>query len=106
MDPLRKATFAPLLNQTFTVRLGDGRRIPLRLATIDDREMDRHYESFTLNFDPPDGAAALPDGTYLLENDRLGEAMIFLSPTPAPGPAPGRYYYEAVFNVYLGDGGQ
>lgn len=106
MDTLRRATFAPLVGQTFTLRPGDGREIPLRLADIADGNIGRRYESFTLNFDPPDDATALPDGTYLLANEQLGEVAIFISPTPDGGPTPGGYYYEAIFNVYIGSDGE
>ncbi|HYW76750.1 MAG TPA: hypothetical protein VFA48_09015 [Gammaproteobacteria bacterium] len=105
MKKLRKATFDPLLNQTFAVRPDDNRTIPVKLASITQRDLNAQFENFTLNFDPLDDASALPDGNYLLENEQLGQAMIFISATPAIGPEPGRFYYEAVFNVYIGDDG-
>lgn len=106
MGTLRKATFAPLVHQSFAIRLDDDRSIPLKLTSITTRDLSAQFESFTLNFDPLDGAAALPDGSYLLENEQLGQATIFISPTPDVGPEPGRFYYEAAFNVYIGDDGK
>ena len=103
MSAHRMATFSPFIDQTFVVRLGDERTVPLKLTSITSNESGGQYESFSLNFDPLDaGAAVLPDGSYLMEHERLGKTVIFISPTPDGGPKPGRYYYEAVFNVYIG----
>jgi hypothetical protein len=103
MPKLRKAAFVPLVNQIFHIHPGDGRRIPVKLASITSHNMSPLYESFTLNFDPPPGEAALPDDSYLMENETLGQAVIFISPTPGYVPDPRIYYYEAVFNVYIGE---
>ena len=103
MAKLRKATFMPLVKQTFTIRLNDGRMIPVTLASITTSNISPQYESFTLNFYPPEGEPALPDDSYVLANENLGEAVIFISPTHAGVPDPNKYYYEAVFNVYIGD---
>jgi hypothetical protein len=103
MAKLRKANFSPLVNQIFNIRLNDGRIIPLTLANITTCHISDHYESFTLNFDAPKDETALPDGSYLLENEDFGQAVIFISPTPGGVPDPRIYYYEAVFNVYIGD---
>lgn len=105
MGKLRKANFAPLVNQIFHIHPGDGRTIPVKLASITSHNMSPHYESFTLNFDLCEDQAALPDGSYLLENENFGQAVIFISPTPGGVPDPRVYYYEAVFNVYIGDEG-
>lgn len=106
MRTFSKADFEPLVDQAFSVRLDGQRTIPLKLASITANEMHRDFESFTLNLDPLDGSAALPDGTYVLHNEQWGEAAIFISATPAAGPEPGRYYYEAVFNIFIGDDGK
>ena len=101
MTKLRKESFAPFVNQVFTICLADDRTISIKLSSITTRDANDQYESFILNFDPPEGEPALPDGSYLVENEKFGQAVIFISPTPAGGPDPGKYYYEAVFNVYI-----
>jgi hypothetical protein len=103
MAQLRKGNFEPFVNQIFTIRSPDGRTIPVKLVSITTGQISHRYESFTLNFDPPPDAAALPDDSYVLENEEFGQAVIFISPTPTGLPVPPGYYYEAVFNVYLGD---
>ena len=102
MAKLRKATFAPCINQIFTIRLNDGRKIPVKLTSITSHNIADQYDSFTLNFDPCEDETALPDGSYVMENENFGPAVIFISPTPAGVPDPRRYYYEAVFNVFIG----
>ena len=104
MDKLRKAHFEPFVNQIFHIRLQDGRIIPVKLASITTCHISDRIESFSLNFDPPPGEAALPDGSYLMENENFGQAVIFISPTPAGVPDPRIYYYEAVFNVFIDAG--
>jgi hypothetical protein len=103
MAKLRKTNFEPFIKQIFNIRLPEGRIIPVKLASITTAHISDYYESFSLNFDAPADAAALPDGSYVLENEGFGQAIIFISPTPTGLPHPPRYYYEAVFNVYLGD---
>jgi hypothetical protein len=103
MAKLRKATFAPFVNQIFNLRPPDGRTIPVKLVSITSSHMADQYESFTLNFDTTGDEPALPDGSYLMENEDFGQAVIFISPTPGGVPDPRIYYYEAVFNVYIGD---
>jgi hypothetical protein len=103
MTKLRKATFTPFVNQIFHIRLHNDRKIPVKLVSITSNHISHHYESFTLNFDPPENETALPDDSYLLENADFGQAVIFISPTPGGVPDPRKYYYEAVFNVYIGD---
>jgi hypothetical protein len=102
MGKLRKTDFLPFINQVFTIRPNDGRMIPVKLASITTCHISDQYECFTLNFDPPDGETALPDGSYIMENDNFGPAVIFISPTPTGEPDPRKYYYEAVFNVFIG----
>jgi hypothetical protein len=99
---LRKESFAPFVNQVFTICLTDDRTISIKLSSITTRDANDQYESFILNFDPSEGELALPDGSYMVENAQFGQAVIFISPTPAGGPDPGKYYYEAIFNAYIG----
>lgn len=93
--------FEPFINQIFTIRPNEELSIPVKLSSITTRHMNDQYESFTLNFDPPEDAASLPDNSYWIENEDFGKAIIFISATHAGTPDPRKYYYEAVFNVYI-----
>jgi hypothetical protein len=53
-------------------------------------------ERFSLYFRGP-GDLFLPQGTYMLENEGMGEAHIFLVPV---GRDESGFRYEAVFNVF------
>lgn len=94
-----RAFFEPLVGKTFTIRLSDEETIELRLADISTQQISPRYESFTLNFDPPPGAPALPDNSYPMEAEGFGPDLIHISATHAGTPDPSAYYYEAVFNV-------
>ncbi|OPY79980.1 MAG: hypothetical protein A4E64_00247 [Syntrophorhabdus sp. PtaU1.Bin058] len=96
-----KALFEPLVDKVFTLQRTDGRPVRLRLANITSCTISPRYESFTLNFDPPEGEAALPDGSYIMEAEGFGPIPIFISPTHAGTPDPNKYYYESVFNVLI-----
>jgi len=101
MTRFSKAIFEPLVNRTFAVHAGGGRQVEVRLAGVVSRDISPRYESFTLNFDPLEKEEPLPDGSYVMEADGFGPALVFISPTPAASPDPSDYYYEAVFNVLL-----
>lgn len=100
MSILRKAMFEPLIGQTFLLQKEDGSHIPLVLKSIDPLNVMSNYESFCLNFKAPEGEPALPDNSYLIENDQLGRKILFISATPTSDPNPNDYYYESVFNIY------
>jgi hypothetical protein len=100
--PFNKTLFEPLVNKTFTMHIDAGQSIELRLANISSQQISPNYESFTLNFDPPAGAPAMPDNSYMMETKGFGPTMIHLSVTHAGMPDPAAYYYEAVFNVFMG----
>lgn len=106
MQTFSKADFEPLVDQTFSVRVDGQRAVPLRLASITTNKVQHDFEAFTLNLDPLDDSPALPDDTYRLHNEQWGEADIFISATPTAGPKPGCFYYEAVFNIYIGNDGR
>jgi hypothetical protein len=103
MALLRKAAFEPLVGQKFFVIKPDGHKISVTLTGIEDNQHIKNYESFHLTFEPTENDAPLPDNSYLFENEQLGEELIFISATPTATPDPGSYYYESVFNVYIGD---
>lgn len=101
MMKFSKAVFEPLVDTIFTLQNNDGQTIELRLAGITSRQMSPRYESFTLNFDPPQGVPALPDDSYSMAAEGFGPALIHISATHAGSPDPNAYYYESVFNVLV-----
>ncbi len=101
MTKFNKAVFEALVHKIFTVQISDGQTIELRLAGISSQQMSVRYESFTLNFDPPQGVPPLPDDSYLMAAEGFGPALIHISATHAGSPDPNDYYYESVFNVLV-----
>jgi hypothetical protein len=104
MSEFSKSMFEPLVGQSFILHTHDGDRIALKLTRIEEFHHIKNYESFCLNFDVPCKEPALPDDSYVVQNDQLGEKTLFLSATPTPDPDPNTYYYESNFNVFLKDG--
>ncbi len=96
-----KSLFEPFVGRAFRVHLDDAHILELRLADIGTQQISPLYESFTLNFDPPAGSPALPDGSYPMTADGFGPELIHISATHAGTPDPTAYYYEAVFNVLV-----
>jgi hypothetical protein len=103
MPKFSKTMFEPLVGQPFFLHKPDGGRISLKLKRIDVFQHLKKYESFCLNFDAPADEPALPDDSYVVENDQLGRGTLFLSATPGSGPDPGTYYYESIFNIFRED---
>ncbi len=101
MTKFSKAVFEPLVHKTFTLRVDNDRVIVLHLAKITSRQMSPRYESFTLQFDPPEGEPPLPDDSYLMEAEGFGPTPIYISATHAGVPDPNAYYYESAFNVLV-----
>ncbi|MDA8429939.1 MAG: hypothetical protein M0T70_11865 [Geobacteraceae bacterium] len=101
MPKFSKAVFEPLVSSVFTVQIREGQVLPLRLAGITSRQISPLFESFTLNFDPPQGVPALPDDSYLMTAEGFGPELIHMSATHAGTPDPNVYYYESVFNVLV-----
>ena len=99
MAKFNKSVFEPLVEKTFTVQISEGQAIPLRLASITSRQISPLFESFSLNFDPPQGVPAVPDNSYLMAAEGFGPELIHISATHAGTPDPNVYYYESVFNV-------
>lgn len=92
--------FAPLVGDGFEMALDDGGTLALELteattsaepggAGPDGQQRDQ----FSLVFHGP-AAPVVPQGTYLLAHDDLGELELFLVPL---GPDPGGMRYEAAF---------
>ncbi|MGD9213130.1 MAG: hypothetical protein PVI90_20280 [Desulfobacteraceae bacterium] len=103
MSAFSKAMFVPLIGQTFLLYKPDGTHIRIKLTNIDESHISNNYESFSLNFEAPKDEPALADDSYLIENDKLGRNVIFLSATLTADPDPNNYYYESVFNIYKED---
>lgn len=99
LDPLTPATFGPAVGESFTVELdADALDVELRLDRLVELPSTPgapRAQPFTLTFLGPAGQH-LPQGTYRLHHEDLGELDVFLVPL---GPlADGRHQYEAVFN--------
>lgn len=101
MPKFSKAIFEPLVNRVFTVQINDDQAISLRLAGITSRQISPLFESFSLNFDPPLRAVALPDDSYPMSAEGFGPELIHISATHAGTADPNVYYYESVFNVLI-----
>lgn len=106
MSIFSKAMFEPLVGRTFLLHKQDGTHIHLTLTNIEELNVMSRYESFCLTFEAPETEPALPDNSYLLENDQLGRKTLFLSATLTPDPDPNSYFYESVFNIYKDDKGR
>jgi hypothetical protein len=100
MPTFSKAMFVQLVGQTFLLHKQDGTHIHLKLTRIEELNAMSRYESFCLTFEAPENEPALPDNSYLLENDQLGRKILFLSATLTSDPDPNSYFYESVFNIY------
>jgi hypothetical protein len=105
MEPeeLKEELFARHLNTKFYVPLDD-RRVELELVRVegDKSGMDKieGIERFALYFLGP-GDFYLPQRTYRMEHEALGELDIFIVPV---GIKDKRYQYEAVFSHVMGEG--
>ena len=92
-------TFQPLVNDYFTLHLGDGQEVGLRLSQAEATRSSAHSVSgeripFSLVFvGPPE--TPLPQRTYEVEHQRLGRFPLFLVPIQ---PQHGQPRYEAIFS--------
>ena len=89
---LRRATYLPLVGDSFGIARADGSRVKLRL--IEARALPSRGEAFSLLFQGSDGTA-LESAIHRLEHPELGAVELFLGPV---GPALGRREFEAVVN--------
>jgi hypothetical protein len=97
MADLTQQEFSKHLNSKFNLDL-DGRHVQLELSEVKAYLPHEHeqqgLERFSAFFDGP-GDAYLPQATYQLAHDQMGNFEIFL--VPLSGNQQG-YRYEAVFN--------
>ena len=89
---LRRATYLPLVGDSFEIARADGSRVELRL--IEARALPSRGEAFSLLFQGSDGTV-LESAIHRLEHPGLGAVELFLGPV---GPTLGRREYEAVVN--------
>jgi hypothetical protein len=99
---LKKESFAEQLNTKFRVllELENAPEVELELAEVAEFPTLTHsrsdVERFSLYFYGP-GNFFLPQGTYRLAHERMGEHDIFLVPV---AQEPRGYRYEAVFSYF------
>jgi hypothetical protein len=89
--------FREHLHSTFTIQFSATAAVPLELAAVVDQRFSPEVESFSLLFRGPI-IPLLPQRTYRLQHEQLGEQDIFLVPLGADA---GSMQYEAVFNRFL-----
>lgn len=99
-DPYRLDAFEPHEGTVFTVvNVDQEGGHPIELAEVirvEPQPGAPRQDPFTLVF-AGSTEAYLPQGTYVLRHDDLGDVTIFLVPT-GPDAESGRMQYEAVFN--------
>ena len=97
IEELKEEVFAQHLNTTFYIPFDD-KRVELELVKVagDKSSMDKikGMERFALYFQGPVDLY-LPQHTYRMEHDALGQLDIFIVPV---GVKDKRYQYEAVFS--------
>jgi hypothetical protein len=94
---LRKAAFAPCLNDPFLICMRETETVELRLVEISDASTAR-MESFSLVFRGP-LEKPFAQGTYSAEHAGLGIFPLFLVPVSRAADG---MRYEAVFNILSG----
>jgi hypothetical protein len=93
-DPLTVEDFRPRVGEAFVVRADDGAGIELELTearSLGEAFQDR--EAFSLLFRGP-AEPVMPQATYRMANDGLGEQDIFIVPV---GRTDVGTDYEAIF---------
>jgi hypothetical protein len=97
LDTLTATTFAPLVDEPFSVSVDGTPVFEARLSSVTPWGQDSAGPSgrvpFTLLFHAPAGAC-LPQQIFRLEHDQVGAIEIFLVPL---GPDAKGMRYEAVF---------
>ena len=94
LESLHQESFAQLSDRRFHVPARDAAGFDLLLAAVSGQLQTRRQEAFSLIFRGP-AQPFLPQGTYHLQNEVLGELDLFLVPI---GRREDGYEYEAVFN--------
>jgi len=94
---LHSDDFRPCVNTNFELAFASGERFSLFLRAVEEAINTARIESFSLFFIGP-LTPILPQSTYRLVHEKLGQQDIFLVPI---GPDGGGMQYEAVFNRLL-----
>jgi hypothetical protein len=94
-EMLRKGDFVTLLNDRFSILLGED-ALELELVEFTDRSSER-TESFSLIFRGP-LERPFPQATYTVQHAGLGSFPLFLVPVAREKDG---MRYEAVFNIVV-----
>jgi len=97
---LTEESFSQNLNTKFRVRADAPRAFELELVEVKGwrtrPEEQQGMERFSLSFRGPDDIF-MPQNTYTLEHERMGEFQIFLVPIARDDDG---FTYQAVFNFF------
>lgn len=94
-DQLTKTHFENKEGSVFKAKAGSA---SLDLKLVECRSHDQeHTEGFTLLFEGPEDQE-MPQGTFALHHDEVGEHEVFLTPVQADPHSTEVIHYEAVFN--------
>lgn len=97
IENLTKEMFAESVNTKFRVDTTQSEAVEVELVQLIEGVSTPTHEQFSLMFHGPQ-THFLPQMTYHVEHDRLGEFDLFLVPV---GRAQDGFQYEAVFNRFL-----
>jgi hypothetical protein len=97
IENLTKEIFAESVNTKFRVYSEPSNAIEIELVQLIEGVSTPTHEQFSLLFRGPQNHF-LPQMTYHVEHDKLGEFDLFLVPV---GKAQEDFQYEAVFNRFL-----
>ena len=91
--------FRGFIGKTFRVQTADGRgSIDVVLETYEEKAPSNGTHQFSLTFVAP-GGERLAEGTYSVEQEKMGNFQLFVTPTRRDGQ--GRAFYRADFNLLL-----
>ena len=98
---LTEEEFSRHVNTNFSVAVDESRRVDVKLAEVvgyrAGPDEQQGLERFSLFFDGP-ADPFLPQGSYPMRHERMGETLIFIVPL---GRTPdGGFRYQAVFNYH------
>ncbi len=96
LENLNVQTFAEQLNTKFTIPVSDSDALVLELIKAEDTGSSPRQEQFSLIFRGP-ADRAIPQGTYRMEHDNLGQMNLFLVPVAKQEDG---MHYQAVFNRF------
>ena len=98
-EPLSPATSEDSSERRFTSRRPtEEGSIDVVLEAIDERPPSNGTHQFSLTFVAP-GGERLAEGTYTVEQERMGRFPLFVTPTRRDGQ--GRTFFRADFNLLL-----